>query len=330
MKFPLAPLLTLVACSALSAQPANVAQVVAVQVSRLPASQFSPFEGELPGRANAFSLSVKNWTTGTALLLSVPNPSKAKIDSTRLLSLSDDTGKNLMKLPEGVSAEPMNDAKPATFVTSDSTGEVFVCVAARRAPAAKAGRVAGEIELTTIGGGENTKESLPIRPKEGTIIDLAPFRIAITSLKRVEASEEQPQGYTGAGMGPGMQMPPGAPITPGMPQPPGAPTGKPVNQSTPQSRPERPDATPRVRMTLAIQSIQENTTWKPVKFTSVDTITGQTTEFNLSDENSTVRNITMTLRKNNPLKFKITAVNAANQTTTRLKFFTSIGVSAED
>jgi hypothetical protein len=327
MKYSRISILALVACGSLYAQPAPTAQVVAVQVSRLPASQFSPFEGELPGRANAFSLSVKNWTTGTALLLSVPNPVKAKIDSVRLVSLTDDTGKNLMKLPEGVSADPMNDAKPASFVMSD-TGEVFVCVAARRAPAAKAGRVAGEIEITTIGSGENTKESQNITPKEGTIIDLAPFRIAITSLKRVEASDE-PQGFPGAGMGPGMQMPPGVPMPPGMPQPPGAPTGKRVNQSDPQSKPEQSDATPRVRMTLAIQSTQD-TTWKPVKFASVDTVTGQTTEFDLPDENSTARTISVTLRKNNPLKFKITAVNTANQQTTRIKFVTSLGVSAED
>jgi hypothetical protein len=327
MKYSRISILALVACGSLYAQPAPTAQVVAVQVSRLPASQFSPFEGELPGRANAFSLSVKNWTTGTALLLSVPNPVKAKIDSVRLVSLTDDTGKNLMKLPEGVSADPMNDAKPASFVMSD-TGEVFVCVAGRRAPAAKAGRVAGEIEISTIGGGENTKESQPVTPKEGAIIDLAPFRIAITSLKRVEASDEQ-QGFPGAGMGPGIQMPPGVPMPPGMPQSPGAPTGKRVNQSNPQSKPEQSDVTPRVRMTVAIQSTQD-TTWRPVKFTSVDTVTGQTTEFNLPDENSTVRNVSVTLRKNNPLKFKITAVNAANQTTTRLKFITSLGVSAED
>lgn len=321
MKSPLLSLLSLVVCASLSAQPAPVAQVVAVQVSRLPASQFSPFEGELPGRANAFDLSVKNWSSGTALLISVPNPAKAKIDSIRLISLADDTGKNLMKLPEGVSADPVNRAKPASFVMSDNAEEVFVCVAARRSPSVKASRIAGEIELVTIGGGENTKESQPVTPKEGTIIDLAPFRIAITALKRVEESEE-PQRFPGGGMPPSMQMPPG------MTMPPGGPAGNRTNQSPSQSKPAQPDATPRVRMTLALQDTQ-GTTWRPVKLATVDTVTGQANEFNLSDEADAVRTLSVTLRKNNPLKFKITAVNAANQQTSRVRFVTSIGVSEE-
>lgn len=280
--------------SLLSAQV--TAEVMALQVSRLPLSAFSGFsiEGALPEPASSFDLSVRNWNAGTAILLRVPT--SVRVQSARLVSLVDDTGKDLAKLPEG--AAPGDDRIKPVSHTSSST-DLFICIATRRAPAPKATRISGEVELTGIGNADtNAKESAPVAPKAGSVVNVAPFSLTIADLS---AATEQP----------GNPFPPG--VTP------------PANFK-PHQQPK--DDRPRVRMSLDLAQTQP-TAWQVIKVEATDTVTKQLHTLHDGSALTLPMRLSCTLRNSNALVFRITAVNSTSAKTIPVKFTSSLGVAAE-
>lgn len=299
MKRPLF-ILSLLSFPASLAFAQATAEVVALQVSRLPVSSFSGFalEGALPEPATPFDLSVRNWNTGTAVLLRLPT--SVKVQSSRLVSLTDDTGKDLAKLPEG--AAPNDDRIKPVSVTS-AGNELFICVATRRAPSPKATRIAGELELTGITTTDtNAKESAPVTPKVGATVNLAPFSITLGELAAVSDQPASP-------------FPPGVTPPPNYRPPPQPPAAK-------------DDKRPRVRLSLDLAQTQP-TPWQVIKVEATDTATKQVHTLHDGSALTLPVRLSCTLRSNNALTFKITAVNASSAKTIPVKFSTSLGVAAE-
>jgi hypothetical protein len=325
MKFSALLLVPLLIAGTAHAQSVVDAQVIAVQVSRLPSGSFSPYQGRLPDDMRAFDLALREWNAGTAILLRLaPNKdAKFKFTDARLISFQDDAGKNLAKLPEGAGEDTFNRRMPVTFVQSASTGEVLICVASLRSPSAKASRLAGEIEFDMVLGSDAAKESEPVTPKEGATVIVGPYRVTITGLKRVEASD---MTAPSAQRMPPHTMQPDAGMSPDMP--PGVNRRQRSGQQMP-SQPQQPqDTAPRVQMTFRVEAMQA-TTWKLTSVAIVEAASGSESKFEIPDGFTTSQVFSTTLRNNNPLKFKISVFNAATKTTTKVRFNTSLGVSEE-
>lgn len=299
------PLLILASLALVSvAHAQSTAEVLAVQVSRLPTGPFGNYDGQLPNSIPSFDLGVQNWNSGTAVLLRLPAPQSGRIAPTtpRLVTFADDAGRDLTKAPEGAPADDMGRRKPIAATSHPTTGELYITVASLRAPSPRATRIAGEIELDIAAGAEGAKESKPVQPRPGEAADLAPFTVTITAVKKREAGEQR-------------IMPPEAPawLAEQMKRP-----GMPGTQDQKQD--------PGVLVSFDLKSAPGP--WRAIKLEVRDS-EGKTWSFDVTPTEKTNASYSITVQKPNPLTFKVTAINTVNVQPVRIKFNTALGVGVE-
>lgn len=281
----------------------TTAEVLAVQVSRLPFGPFGAYEGKLPDRVNSFQLGVQNWNAGTAVLLRLPAPQNGRIAPTapRLLSFADDAGRDLTKIPEGAPLDDSGRRKPISFEQNAATGELFIVIASMRAPSPRATRLAGEIELDLAAGAEAAKESQPVQPRAGEVAAVAPFTVKITGAKKREPGEER-------------KMHPEAPAW----------LAEQMKRTGAKDQPQDPGVL--VSFDLVTDA---GTTWRATKIEAIDS-EGKTWSFDVTPSATpTTPSYSITVQKPNPIRFRVTAINTGAVQSVRVKFQTALGVGLE-
>lgn len=301
------------------AQP--TAEVLAVQVSRLPADPFQKHGGELPNTVFTFDMGLANWNSGTAVLLKLPASSTARIgpNEPRLLMFKDDTGADLTIQPVNAPEDTFQRRKPISLVTDTKTGDAYVVVASYRPTNPKATRIAGEFEVTMLSGAETTKTGAPIEPKPDAVADLSPFSVKITEVKQL-APGEKPEL-------PGMPEPPMPPGAKRFPEPPKVMDGRPPELADP-SRPTSNE--PRTKVSFNLRA-EPNSQWLATKL-EVMSADGKTNSFDTNSISPTHDNygrFSITRPKASPLIFKVTAVNLGTSQTVTYKFVTGLGIGRE-
>ncbi len=302
------------------AQAQPTPEVLAVQVSRLPADPFQKHGGALPDTVFAFDMGVQNWNSGTAVLLRLPASATARIGpgELRLVMFKDDAGTDLTIQPKDAPEDPFNKRKPVSLVIDKKTGDAYVVVASLRPTSSTATRVAGEFEVPVLSSNETHKTSSPIEPKPGAVADLAPFSVKITDVKELAAGE-----------GPEIPTIPEPPIPPGakrFPEPPKMSDGRPTELHDP-SRPTSNEPRTKVSFNLCAEPGSQ---WLATKL-EVKSADGKVTSFDtnsISDTHDNYGRFSITRPKLSPLTFKVTAVNLGTSQTVTIKFMTGLGIGA--
>lgn len=131
-------------------------EILAVQAGLLAPSVFGGGKGELPNHLRMASNDLGDWPSGTGVLLRIKPPEGAKLalNEFKLVSFSDDGGKDLTKAPEGMQTErgSHREFEPVTAVYDEKNGELYIAVRSQRAPSRNATMVQGEVQVAVAGG----------------------------------------------------------------------------------------------------------------------------------------------------------------------------------
>lgn len=156
--------------------------VLAVQSGLLASSGFGNGKGELPNELRSHGSNLGDWASGTGVLLRTKPPEGAKpaLNEFKLISFTDDGGKDLTKAPEGMQAERFGrEFKPVDAAYDEKNGELYIAVRSRRAPSREATMVQGEVQIALDGGREIFESGLFNPTSRGSEVKVGSFILEI-------------------------------------------------------------------------------------------------------------------------------------------------------
>lgn len=184
-RFFLLAVVQLSAASLLAGQSAPV-ELLAVQTGILPRSAHGVGKGDFPHHIHANPFEFGEWATGTNVLLRTKLPTGAVYSKEpgKLISFTDDTGKNLARAAEGASLP--REFEPVVTLFDEKNGDLYVAVRGLRAPSKKSTSVSGELEIVTGTGQAQKVESLAFLPSQARVVKAGSITLNVVKFGRMD------------------------------------------------------------------------------------------------------------------------------------------------